>query len=98
MTYSAAIDRLHHFAPRLRAAGIKSLYLFGSLARGAPRPDSDIDLLFEAEPSRAFSLLDQAKLRDELTELLGSPVDLIERGALRERVRREADRDLTRVF
>ncbi|WP_439571096.1 nucleotidyltransferase family protein [Sphingomonas sp.] len=94
----AAIDRLHHFAPRLRAAGIKSLYLFGSLARGASRPNSDIDLLFEAEPSRAFSLLDQAKLQDELTELLGRPVDLIERGALHERVQREAEHDLTRVF
>ena len=98
MIHSAAIDRLHHFAPRLRAAGVKSLYLFGSLARGTSEPSSDIDLLFEAEPSRAFSLLDQAKLQEELTELLGSPVDLIERGALRERVQLDAERDLMRVF
>ena len=34
---------LHEQAPRLRALGLIHLSLFGSMARGEARPESDID-------------------------------------------------------
>lgn len=38
--------------PRLRALGVQRLGLFGSFARGAPRPDSDVDFLVEFVPGQ----------------------------------------------
>jgi predicted nucleotidyltransferase len=98
VTQTGAIDRLHELEPALRAAGIRALYLFGSTARAAAREDSDVDLLFEADPSRSFSLLDQARIQTQLAEALGRPVDLIEREALRPPMRRQAEGEMVRVF
>ena len=93
-----AIDRLHALEPALRSAGLTALYLFGSLARGAGETASDVDLLFEAEEGRGLSLIDQARLQQALSEALETPVDLIERSALRPAVRRMAESDMLRIF
>ena len=51
--------------------------MFGSQARGDACPDSDVDLLVEYVPDAEWSLFDIARLRDELVDLFGRPVDLI---------------------
>ncbi|MDP1748900.1 MAG: nucleotidyltransferase family protein [Reyranella sp.] len=56
---------------------IAKLTLFGSQARGDARPDSDVDLLVEYAPDADWSLFDVARLRDEMAELFGRPVDLV---------------------
>lgn len=56
---------------------IRELSVFGSLARGDAGPDSDIDLLIEYEAGADWSLLDSARLRAELADLFGRPVDLV---------------------
>ena len=45
----------------LRALGVARLWLFGSVARGDARPDSDVDVLIDIIPGRKFSLLDLAE-------------------------------------
>ena len=67
-------DRLEALCRRWK---IRELSLFGSGARGDVRPDSDVDLLVEYEPDADWSLLDTARLRTELAELFGRPVDLV---------------------
>lgn len=77
-----------------RAAEIKSVAqkhwgmsvaLFGSVARGDERPDSDVDLLVEfAEGASLFDLL---HVSDELESLLGRPVDVVSVGGLKKRDR-----------
>ena len=57
--------------------------LFGSVARGDDRTDSDIDLLVDFD--RESSLFDLIRLTRELEELLGRPVDVISTGGLKER-------------
>ena len=57
-------------APRLRARGITSLDLFGSMARGEAGPKSDIDLLIEVDPEAGFGLSDLLDLQEELGSLL----------------------------
>ena len=47
MKRSDALKRLSDLKPELDKLGIKSLALFGSVARGRARPGSDIDLLVE---------------------------------------------------
>lgn len=54
--------------------------VFGSAARGEDHEGSDLDLLVRARAG--FSLLDQAAIIRELTELLGVQVDVITEGAL----------------
>jgi uncharacterized protein len=74
--------------------GARRVRLFGSVARGEDRADSDIDLLVEFEAGR--SLMDHAGLVLALQELLGRPVEVAsERGRkprYRESILREAIR------
>ncbi len=56
---------------------IRRLSLFGSVLKGAARPDSDVDLLVEFERGAAPSLLDLADIELELSALLdGRRVDV----------------------
>jgi predicted nucleotidyltransferase len=55
--------------------GARNLRLFGSVARGQSRPDSDIDLLIDLDPDR--SLLDRIGLKHDLEDLLGRKVDVM---------------------
>jgi predicted nucleotidyltransferase len=66
---------LHEEAPRLRARGMTQLSLFGSMARGEARPESDIDLLIEVDAAAGFGLSDLLDLQEELGELFGRKVD-----------------------
>ena len=72
--------------------GASNVRLFGSLARGEGQPESDIDFLVEMEKGR--SLLDLVALWQDLEELLGQRVDVVESEGLhwyiRNRVLQEA--------
>ncbi|MBV1796535.1 nucleotidyltransferase family protein [Siccirubricoccus sp. G192] len=47
---AAVLARLRAQAPALRQRGVAKLWVFGSIARGEARPDSDIDLVAESHP------------------------------------------------
>jgi predicted nucleotidyltransferase len=66
---------------------VGELYLFGSAARGDLRPDSDIDLLVDFLPAARPGLLGVLAMRRELAAVLGRPVDLAIKPALKPRVR-----------
>jgi predicted nucleotidyltransferase len=60
--------------------GARDIRIFGSVARGEVRPDSDLDVLVRFEPGR--SLLDQAGLQLDLVDLLGCKVDVVSEGGI----------------
>jgi len=68
-----------------RKHGAYDVRVFGSLARGEARPDSDVDFLVKLEAGR--SLLDLARLLRELQMLLGMNVDVVTEAGLRPRIR-----------
>lgn len=72
--------------------GATNVRLFGSLARGEEHAASDVDLLVQLEEGR--SLLDLSHLLQDMEELLGCPVHLVEPEALhwaiRERIMEES--------
>lgn len=61
-----------------RRRGIARLEVFGSIARGEPRPGSDVDLLVTFRPE-VHPGLDFFAIQDELQNLLGCRVDLLTR-------------------
>jgi len=74
-----------------RKNGAYNVRVFGSVARGEARPDSDIDFLVKLEAGR--SLLDLARLLRELQALLGLPVDVVTEAGLRPRIRPQVLKD-----
>jgi len=70
-------SQLQRIAERLDARfGLDALWVFGSEARGTVRRPSDVDLaaLFRRPPSKVELL----EARDELADLLGRDVDLLD--------------------
>jgi uncharacterized protein len=98
MERDQVIARLREREAELKAAGVVRLSLFGSTARGDRRPDSDIDLLAAFDETRRISLLDVAGIELQLSDLLGQPVDLVEEGTLKPRVRRSVEAEALRAF
>jgi predicted nucleotidyltransferase len=78
----------------LDSLGAESIAVFGSVARGEARPDSDVDLLVKIR--RPCGLIGFVRLQRKLEELLGRRVDLVEEEALhpalRDRILAEAVR------
>ncbi len=64
-----------------QAQGFERLAVFGSVARGEARDDSDIDLLVDAPPGAAIKGL--LALRGTFEQILGRSVDLVTYGALK---------------
>lgn len=59
--------------PILKRVGIERCYLFGSYARGCPKPNSDVDLLVDTEITGMSFFM----LIDEIRESLHKKVDLL---------------------
>lgn len=68
-----------------RKHGAISVKLFGSIARGEEKENSDLDFLVELEHGR--SLFDLGGLQAELEEFLKHKVDVVTPRGLRERIR-----------
>lgn len=76
MTHHLLLDR-NTLAGVCRRHHIRRLSLFGSVLKGTARPDSDVDLLVEFQPTAQPTLFDMAAIEDELAGLLGGrKVDL----------------------
>ncbi len=60
--------------------GARHVAVFGSVARGQSTDASDIDFVIDLDADR--SLLDRIALKHELEDLLGRPVDVLNRSSL----------------
>jgi predicted nucleotidyltransferase len=72
MTIEGKRDEILRIAAR---HGARNVRVFGSVARGQDRPDSDIDLLVDMDDDR--SLLDLVGLSQDLEDLLRRKVDVL---------------------
>lgn len=69
--------------------------VFGSVARGEDRVDSDLDILVDTLPGT--SLFDLGGLLEELKDILGVKVDLVTPGGLPENIRARVLSEATRI-
>lgn len=74
---------LRTLAPKIfRGRPVRLVEVFGSVARGEARPDSDVDLLIEFTPGSQVGLLEMGAIREDLEAALGRPVDLLSKRAV----------------
>jgi predicted nucleotidyltransferase len=71
--------------------GATNVRVFGSVARGEDRPNSDVDLLVDLAPGTGLVAL--GTLARELEEALGVPLDVVPSDSVRQGVREEAERE-----
>jgi uncharacterized protein len=98
MQREEVIARLKPRQTELNRAGVVSLAVFGSVARGDAGASSDVDLMAEFDEARRLSLLELVGLQNRLTEIIGSRVDLADRRNLKEFVKPNAEREAVVVF
>lgn len=67
---------------------IQELALFGSVLRDNFRQDSDVDVLVTLHDTTRLSLYDWVEMIQELSDMFGRPVDLVEKTTIRNPFRR----------
>ncbi len=85
MTRAQAVRSIADTKAELASLGVRSLELFGSVARDDAKAGSDVDLLVEFEgPVGLFHFF---RVQQRLEEILRCPVDLLMRDAVKPRLR-----------
>lgn len=96
MKRSEAITLVKSHQGELLSLGVKSLSLFGSVARNQANSNSDIDILVELDNSIGF--FEFFQIKHYLEAILETSVDLGTVEALKEHVRQPILDDLIHVF
>lgn len=71
--------------PIAKKYGLKSVFLFGSYARGTATENSDVDLIIDTSGTDIKSLLGLAAVYCELEEALKKSIDLVTLSSLEQR-------------
>ena len=79
------MTRLQRIRPELETRAVRELWLFGSVARGEARDESDVDILVDF--SAPVTLFEFLRLQRHLESVLGRRVDLVTRDALKPQLR-----------
>ena len=95
MTRRTVISRIRRHRAQLTKLGVKSVSIFGSVARGEDRADSDVDILVEFNGRATFDRYMDTKFY--LEELLGRKVDLVTPKAIKPRMKPYIMQDLIHV-
>ncbi|MBP1291882.1 MULTISPECIES: nucleotidyltransferase family protein [Bradyrhizobium] len=82
----------------LRGRGVMHAALFGSVARGDRRADSDIDIMIEIDPGARLTVFDYMDIKEYISGLFEGPVDVVNRDALKPYVRPAATADAIYAF
>jgi len=65
-----------------QAWNVQELQVFGSVTTNNFRPDSDIDIIVDFKPGSVHTLIDLAKMEEELERIFNRRIDLITRRAI----------------
>ena len=82
----------------LEKIGVRHADIFGSVARGEERTDSDVDILVDLDPSVVRDLFAYSRVQRTLQDLVGLPVDIARRGRLRDEMKADVARDGINAF
>ena len=92
------IETLKEREADLRAHGVTHAAVFGSVARDEQNAKSDIDILVDLDPEIVATMFDYAGVKDYVAGLFEGSVDVVDREALKPRVRPRAAADAVYAF
>jgi len=81
-----------------RKYGVGELSLFGSCIRDDFGPHSDVDVMLLFQPGHGFTFENTPDIQEELEAIFGRPVDVIEKGKIRNPFRKRAIMNSYRVI
>jgi len=93
-----ALETLRRSEQALRDRGVTHAALFGSVARGDNRSNSDIDIMIEIDPNARMTVFEYVDLKDYIAGLFEEPVDVVNREGLKPYVRPVATSDAIYAF
>ena len=92
------LETLKAHEAELRQFGVRHVAVFGSVARGQARPESDIDVLVDLDPELPISVFEYARLKLYIGNVLGGASDVVNRRKLKPLVRDNILREAVNIF
>jgi predicted nucleotidyltransferase len=95
---NGVLQILRSHRSELHALGVSHASVFGSVARGEAREDSDIDVLVDLDRERPMGVFEYARLKLYIGELFGNTADVVSRQTLKPLLRDGILRDAVSAF
>jgi len=91
----ALVNKLQNFFP---AYPVEKAWVFGSYARGEQTRKSDIDVLVRFVKNKPITLIDYAKIMNNLSDVLHKKVDLVQEGTLYNFAKNSVEKDKILIY
>jgi hypothetical protein len=98
MDLSEALNVLRHHEAERRRRGVRRAAVFGSVARGEARSDSDVDILVDLDASIPIDVFAFVSLGQIIEDLFQAPVDVVNRAGLKVSLDESVGRDAVHAF
>ena len=92
------VETLRTHESELRKLGVCHASVFGSVARGEARPDSDVDVLVELDQHHPMGIFEYARLKLYVNEILNGAADVVNRRTLKPLLHDSILSDAVNVF
>jgi predicted nucleotidyltransferase len=97
MTRDQAIEILRRHQGEFERAGVRHLYLFGSVARDESHAQSDVDLFFDYDRGR-LGLFALMEVKELASNILGHRADIMTRDSVHPVLRAGIEAEAAQVF
>jgi predicted nucleotidyltransferase len=94
----SVLEALKAHEAELRQLGVRHAAVFGSVARGEARPQSDIDVLVDLDRYQQIGVFQYARLKLYIGELLGGASDVVNRRNLKPLLRENILHEAVNAF
>lgn len=97
-TLPEVLQKLRSNEVHLRKLGVAHAFVFGSVARGAAAPESDIDILVELDEHRPMGIFEYSRLKLYIDELLDGTGDVVNSKTLKPMIKDGILHDAVNAF
>ncbi len=77
---------------------VSTAWLFGSIARGEEKLNSDMDIMVEMNNAKKYSMFDLLDIAFIIENVINRKVDLVEKGYLKDFAMKTASNDLIKIY